>query len=59
MKLAGLLLLPAGWIIVLAAVALLPSALTRNAFALAGCAIEILGLALVCGTHAGFKKVSR
>jgi len=43
---AGLLLLPAGWVIVLAAVALLAAA-PRACFILAGLAIEILGLALV------------
>ena len=54
MKLAGFLLLVAGWAIVLAAVALLPSAPTRNGltgFVLAGLAVEALGLILVVRSH--------
>ena len=51
MKIAGFLLLPAGWIIVLAAVVLLPSAPSRASFVLAGIAIEVLGLALVVRSH--------
>lgn len=46
MKLAGLLLLVAGWAIVVAAVALLPSAGARAGFVLAGIAVELFGLAL-------------
>lgn len=44
---AGLLLLPAGWMIVLAAVAMLPAPVSRNVFVLAGAAIELLGLILI------------
>ena len=51
MKLAGLLLLLAGWGIVLAAVALLSSALPRTGFALAGVGVEALGLSLVVRSH--------
>jgi hypothetical protein len=51
MKLAGFLLLPAGWIIVLAAAALLPSSPSRAAFALAGVGVEVLGLTLVVRAH--------
>jgi len=47
MKLAGFLLLLSGWLIVLAAVALLPQAGTRAAFLLAGVGVEIVGLVLV------------
>lgn len=47
MKLAGVLLLLAGWIIVAAAVILLLPANARIVFVLAGVAVEILGLALV------------
>ncbi len=49
--LGGLLLLPAGWIIVLAAVALLPSAPPRAAFVLAGIGVEMLGLAILIRSH--------
>lgn len=57
MKLAGFLLLVAGWGIVLAAVALLPSAPPRTGltsltgFVLAGLAVETLGLILVVRSH--------
>ena len=51
MKLAGLLLLLAGWGIVLAAVALLSSALPRTGFVLAGVGVEALGLILAVRSH--------
>lgn len=51
MKLAGFLLLPAGWVIVLAALALLPSASPRTGFVLAGVGTEVLGLILVTRSH--------
>jgi hypothetical protein len=51
MKLAGLLLLVAGWAIVVASVTLLPSAGARTGFVLAGVAVEVLGLALAVRSH--------
>ncbi|MGD0826315.1 MAG: hypothetical protein ABR908_17170 [Terriglobales bacterium] len=51
MKLAGFLLLVAGWAIVVAAVALLPSAGARAGFVLAGIATELFGLALAVRSH--------
>jgi hypothetical protein len=51
MKLIALFLLLAGWIIVLAAVALMESAAPRAAFALAGAAVQILGLGLLVRAH--------
>ena len=51
MKLAGFLLLLAGWGIVLAAIALLASVSQRAVFVLAGIGVEILGLALVVRSH--------
>ena len=51
MKLAGFLLLVAGWAIVVAAVALLPSAGTRVGFVLAGLATELFGLGLAVRSH--------
>lgn len=51
MKLAGFLLLAAGWAIVVAAVLLLPSAGSRSAFVWAGIGVEVLGLALVLRSH--------
>ena len=51
MKLAGFLLLVAGGGLVLAAVALLASALPRTGFVLAGVAVEALGVVLVAHSH--------
>jgi len=52
MKVAGFLLLPSGWIIVLAAVVLLPvGPPQQGAFLLAGVLVELLGLALVVRSH--------
>lgn len=47
MKLAGFLLLLAGWLIVVAAVILLVPVNARTIFVLAGVAVEIIGLTLV------------
>ena len=51
MKLAGFLLLLAGWGIVLSAVVLLASALPRACFVLAGMGVEVTGLILVVRSH--------
>ena len=51
MKIAGFLLLLAGWGIVLSAVALLASAPQRTGFVLAGIGIEALGLILAVRSH--------
>jgi len=51
MKIAGFLLLSAGWAIVAAAVALLPSSGARSAFVLAGVTVELFGLALAVRAH--------
>jgi len=51
MKLAGLLLLPAGWAIVLTAIVLLPPVPVRSGFVLAGVAVELVGLVLVTRAH--------
>ncbi|MGD1211691.1 MAG: hypothetical protein ABR973_10075 [Candidatus Acidiferrales bacterium] len=50
MKLLGFLILPAGWGIVVTAVALLTGA-PQIAFVLAGLGVEALGLALVIRAH--------
>ncbi len=47
MKLAGFLLLLAGWLIVVAAVVLLIPANARAIFVAAGVGVEIIGLTLV------------
>ena len=51
MKVAGFLLLVAGWGIVVAALGLLPSASARAVFVLAGVAVELLGLTLAARSH--------
>ena len=51
MKAVGLLMLPAGWFLVLAAIVLFPSPAPRGAFVLAGFAVEILGLGLTFRSH--------
>ncbi|HYB61848.1 MAG TPA: hypothetical protein VEH50_10250 [Methylomirabilota bacterium] len=53
MKFAGLCLLSAGWLLVLAAIVLLSAAVPRAAFALAGCGVEALGLVLTVRAHFG------
>jgi len=51
MRLAGFLLLLAGWGIVLSAVALLKSPAPRSAFAISGAGVEVMGLAFVIRSH--------
>jgi len=51
MKLAGFLLLPAGWVIVLTAIALLPPGSARGVFLVAGLGVEALGMGLVVREH--------
>jgi uncharacterized membrane protein len=51
MKLTGFLLLAAGWVIVVAALLLLPSAVSRAAFVLAGIGVQLLGLFLAVRGH--------
>jgi hypothetical protein len=51
MRLAGFLLLLAGWGIVVSAVALLKSPGARSAFAISGAGVEAMGLVLVIRSH--------
>ena len=51
MKLAGILLLLAGWMIVVSTLPLLPSLGVRAEFVLAGIAVEIMGFGLVARSH--------
>jgi hypothetical protein len=46
MKLAGFLLLVAGWGILVVAIVILPSNVSRSVFIVAGLVVEILGLVL-------------
>jgi hypothetical protein len=52
MKVVSLLLLLAGWFLVLAAVVLLASPPSRAGFVVAGIAVEALGLILIFRSHA-------
>jgi hypothetical protein len=51
MRIAGFLLLLAGWGIVLAAIALLRSSSPMGGFVTAGTGVEVLGLVLVIRSH--------
>jgi hypothetical protein len=51
MKIAGFLLLLAGWVLVLAAIAMLAAAGPRGAFLMAGVGVEVLGFALAARAH--------
>jgi hypothetical protein len=51
MKVTGFLLLLSGWIIVLAALALLPSGPSEVSFVLLALGVEVLGLTLVFRAH--------
>ena len=51
MKMAGFLLLLSGWLLVLAAVALLRASGPQAVFVVAGIAVEILALVLLFRAH--------
>jgi hypothetical protein len=51
MKIAGFLLLLAGWAIVLAALGLLAQGMAQNSFIVAGVGVEVIGLVLVIRAH--------
>lgn len=51
MRLAGILLLLAGWTIVLSALDLLRSTTALTAFVVAGIAVELMGLVLLFHSH--------
>ena len=47
MKLAGFLLLPAGWGIVLTSLVLFDGTMLRNLFVIAGISLQTIGVALI------------
>jgi hypothetical protein len=51
MKLTGFLLLAAGWLLVLAAISLLPPGSAETVFILVAMGVEALGLTLVFRAH--------
>jgi hypothetical protein len=56
MKITGLLLMPAGWMIVLAALLLLRAFVAQHLFVAAGVGVEILGLVLFTRSHLAPKR---
>jgi len=59
MKVPGLILLFVGWLLVLAALVVLPAAAARDAFILAGLLVELLGLGLLVRAQYDSREVSR
>ncbi len=55
---AGILLMLAGWVLMLAAVLMLSSLPSRTAFSGAGFGVEILGLVLLARAHVPARKKS-
>lgn len=51
MRPAGFFLMVAGWVIVVAALFLLPSPVPRGGFVLAGLAVQFLGLIIAVRSH--------
>ena len=51
MKYAGLLVIPAGWFLTLAALVLFPDGAARGAFIVCGLAVEGLGLGVAIRGH--------
>ena len=58
MKLAGFLLLPAGWLIAISAVVLFPATVSRWVFVLAGLCLQALGAGLSCRSWRGSREPS-
>ena len=56
MKITGLLMMPAGWFIVLTALVLLRAFLAQNLFVAAGIGVEIMGLILFARSHLVLKR---
>ena len=59
MRIAGFLLLLAGWGIVLSAIALFRSPSPITAFVMAGTGVEVLGLVLVIRSHRLLRRERR
>ena len=59
MRLAGFLLLLAGWGLVVAALAMLAAPAARATFVLAGCGVEILGLTLAALSYRALPEESK
>jgi UPF0716 family protein affecting phage T7 exclusion len=59
MKYAGLLLMPAGFILTLAALLLFPDPTRRMAFVMCGLAVEAMGLVVAVRGHMPARGASR
>ncbi len=59
MKLAGFLLMPAGWFIAVSAVVLLHTVPAQTVFCLLGFAIEIVGFVFVAREHLPKRKTKK
>jgi hypothetical protein len=59
MKVAGLLVMPAGFFLALAALVLFPDPARRSAFILCGLAVECLGLVVTVREHIPARGASR
>lgn len=56
MKYAGLLVMPAGFFLCIAAILLFPDSAPRSAFVLCGLAVEAMGLTVAVRGHMGAKR---
>ncbi len=56
MKIIGLVMMPAGWFLVLAALVLLRAFLAQSLFVAAGTGVEIMGLVLFARAHLSPKR---
>lgn len=59
MKYAGLLVMPAGFFLTIAAIVLFPGATQRTAFLLCGLAVEVMGLVVAVRGHMQLRSENR
>ncbi|WP_109488215.1 hypothetical protein [Occallatibacter savannae] len=59
MKYAGLLVMPAGFFLTVAAIVLFPGAAQRTAFVLCGLAVEAMGLGVAVRGHMQLRSENR
>jgi hypothetical protein len=59
MKYAGLLVMPAGFFLSIAAILLFPASAQRTAFVLCGLAVELMGLVVAVRGHMQLRSENR
>ena len=59
MKYAGLLVMPAGFLLSIAAIVLFPASVQRTAFVLCGLAVEAMGLVVAVRGHMQIRSENR